>query len=156
MACLEHIKTVSGETGYLVRYPEEWDMTVEQERAWIKNVRESDTICNINCEVDGELAGNCELRFSKSLKQGHRAAIGIALKKAYWGLGIGTAMFEEMIRIAREWEGLAILELEFMEGNHRAQALYEKMGFHIASVKPKAYQLRDGSFRAEFYMQREL
>lgn len=153
--CLEHIKTVSGETEFLVRCPEECNMTEQQELDWINSVRESDTVCNLVCEVNGEIAGNCEIRFTNRVKLGHRAVIGIALKKAYWGLGIGTAMFEEMIHIAQQRQGVTILELEFMEGNDRARALYEKMGFRIVSEKPNAYRLKDGSMRKEFYMQME-
>ena len=38
------------------------------------------------------------------------------LLKDYWGLGIGTAMFEEMIDKARQ-EKLEQLELEVIEGD---------------------------------------
>ena len=156
LECLNYIKTVSGETDFLIRYPEDCDMTEEQERAWIRNARESDNQCNLICEVDGNFAGNCEVSFSRRIKMKHRGTIGIALKKGYWNLGIGTAMFEELIRIAREREGVIQLELEFMEGNFRAQALYEKMGFRTVSFKPNAFRMKDGSLRKEFFMVKEL
>jgi len=153
---LDFLKTSAGETDFLIRYPEECNLTEEQEREWIRNVRDSDCICNILCEVDGKVAGNCEVRFVNRSKLSHRAAIGIALLQPYCSQGIGTAMLEEMIRIARQRQGVSILELEFVEGNKRAQGLYEKMGFRIVSEKPNAIRLKDGRMLKEFYMQKVL
>ena len=150
------MRTASGETDFLARYPEEWNLTEEQEREWIRSVRELDGVCVIVCEVDGELAGNCEVRFHRGIKMGHRGTIGIVLTKAYWGLGIGTAMFEEMICFARTRDGAVQLELEFVEGNARALALYEKMGFAITGVKPNAVRLKDGRMLKEYFMVKPL
>lgn len=153
---LEFLRVSAGETNFLIRYPEECNLTEEQEREWIRNARESDNVCNITCEVDGKIAGNCEVSFSKRIKLAHRGTIGIALLQDCCSQGIGTAMFEELICIARAREGISLLELEFVEGNKRAQALYEKMGFHIVSFKPNAIRLKDGTLLKEYYMQKEL
>ena len=48
------------------------------------------------------------------------------------------------------------MELEFIEGNTRARALYEKMGFRITGVKPNAIRLRDGTLLNEYSMIREI
>ena len=92
----------------------------------------------------------------KSIKTGHRAAVAIALLKDYWNQGIGTRMFQEMIRIAEENENLLQMELEFVEGNTRARALYEKMGFRIAGIRPNAIRLKNGTLLNEYYMVREI
>ena len=65
-------------------------------------------------------------------------------------------MFEEMIRIAEANENLIQMELEFVEGNTRARALYEKMGFRIPGVNPDAIRLRDGTLLNEYCMIREI
>ena len=153
---LDLMWTVSGETDFLIRYPEEWDLTEEQERAWIHNVRESEDVCVIVCEVDGDLAGNCEVRFHKNIKLRHRGSIGIVLLRRFWGLGIGTAMFREMIRLGELREGILQLELEFVEGNTRAQALYEKMGFRVTGFRPNAFRLKDGRVLKEYFMAKPL
>ena len=80
----------------------------------------------------------------------------IALLKEFWNQGIGTRMFEELIRIAEENENLLQLELEFVEGNVRARALYEKMGFRIAGIRPNAIRLKNGTLLNEYYMIREI
>ena len=108
------------------------------------------------CIVDGKVAGNCQIAWKTGLKTRHRASVAIALLKEFWNLGIGTRMFEEMIRIAEANENLIQMELEFVEGNTRARALYEKMGFRITGINPNAIRLRDGTLLNEYCMIREI
>lgn len=82
--------------------------------------------------------------------------MAIALLKEYWNQGIGTRLFQEMIRIAEENENILQMELEFIEGNSRARALYEKMGFSIAGIHPDAIRLKDGTLRNEYLMIRKM
>ena len=109
----------------------------------------------IVCFVEGKLAGNCQIARKAHLKNKHRGTVAIALLREYWGLGIGTAMFEEMLEIARGW-GLAQVELEVIEGNDRAMALYEKMGFETVAAIPDAIRLEDGTSLKEFTMAKKL
>lgn len=149
---LEFLRITAGETDFLLRMPEECDLTEEQERDWIRGCRESEYVCAIVCEVDGEIAGNCEVRFNKRLKIRHRSNVGIGLKRRFWNLGIGTAMFEELIRVVREKEGVTQMELEFAQGNERGRALYEKMGFRVIGCRPDAFRLKDGTMLDEYMM----
>lgn len=108
------------------------------------------------CLVEGKVAGNCQIAWKTGLKTRHRAAVAIALLKDYWNQGIGTRLFTELIRIAEENENILQMELEFIEGNTRARALYEKMGFRIVGIKPNAVRLKDGTLLNEYYMIREI
>lgn len=150
---LAYIKQCCGETEFLVRYPEEYSDSVEAEEDWIRGVVDSPAALPITCYVDGRIAGSCELRFHRGIKAGHRASIGISILKEFWGLGIGSAMFEELIAAARA-HGTEILELDHIEGNHRARHLYEKYGFCVVAEKPRAFKLKDGTYRSEFSMQK--
>lgn len=150
---LNYIKKSCGETDFLLRYPEEWNITVEQEVEWVNRLRSSPNTLGIACYVDGEVAGNCEISFRSGIKTSHRATVAIAILKDYWNLGIGSAMFEELITAAQK-RGTEIIELAFIEGNNRARHLYEKFGFRVISQKPNAFKLKDGTYRDEFYMQK--
>ena len=154
---LKYIKKSCGETDYLTRYPEEWDsVSVESEEKWVKNLRESQSSLAITCYIDGEIAGNCEINFRGGIKTSHRATVAIAILKEYWNLGIGSAMFTELIAAAEARPETEIVELEFVEGNDRARALYEKYGFQIVGERPNAFKLKDGRMQKEYFMQKTL
>lgn len=154
---LDYLIITSGETDFLLRYPEECGRyTPEGEKALFDRMNASDTEAMLVCTVEGKVAGNCQITWNNRIKTGHRASVAIALIKEYWGQGIGTRMFEEMIRIAKTNERLIQLELEYVEGNSRARALYEKMGFRITGVRPNAIRLKDGTLLNEYTMIKEL
>ena len=154
---LNSIKTSSGETEFLSRTIEDWEsVTVESEEKFIFNVRESNSTLFIACYIDGMIAGNCDITFKTGSKTSHGATVGIAIQKKYWNIGIGSAMFNELIKAADEHNGTEIVDLEFIEGNNRAKALYEKFGFETVSVKPNFFKQKDGTYQNLIYMQKIL
>ena len=154
-AALEYMKITADETPYLLRTPEEVTLTIPDEEKYLHRVAEDPNTASIFCFVDGVLAGNCNISRKTKLKNRHRASVGIALKQQFWGLGIGTALFGEMIAIAEGW-GVLQIELEVIEGNDRAMALYRKMGFETVSFVPNAIRMSDGSSVKEFLMVKPL
>lgn len=148
---IAYLKAYYEQTPYLMRYPDEFAVTAEQEATYLERQLVSPDVLMLVCEVEGKLAGNCQLDLNRWRKTRHRGQVAIALLKDYWGLGIGTAMFEEMIDKARQ-EKLEQLELEVIEGNQRAIELYHKMGFVYTGEKPNAIRLEDGSSLKELMM----
>lgn len=154
---LEYLMVSAGETEYIVRYPEECSKyTAEGEKVLFEQKNKSPDAAMVMCIVDGKVAGNCEITFSKNIKTRHRASIAIALISEFWNQGIGTKMLQEMIRLAGEREYVTQIELDVVEGNSRARHLYEKMGFRITGVRPNAIRLKDGTFLNEYMMVKEI
>ena len=154
-AALEYMKITAGETPYLLRTPEEIRLSVADEEKFLSRFPDNPNSTMILCFVEGKLAGNCQIDRRTKLKNRHRASVAIALRKEFWNLGIGTALFEEMLAIAENW-GVLQVELEVIEGNDRAMALYRKMGFETMSFVPNAIRMPDGSFVQEFLMVKPL
>ena len=152
---LEHLRITAEETDFLLRYPEECTMTVEQEQAYLRGSLANPHCMMLLCEVDGKIAGNCNITRHNKRKTRHRASIGIALIREFWNLGIGTTMFETMTAIAQNW-GVDQLELEVFADNQRAMALYTKQGFRIVAEHPRAIKRKDGSHISEYLMIKEL
>ncbi len=144
MKILNYMKKSSAETIFLMRYPEEITMTSEQEEEFLKSARESENQMMITAFVEGEIAGNCNIVLSSKIKEAHRAGVAIALLSDYWGLGLGSILMGELIKKAEEL-GLMQVELDYIEGNERAKALYEKLGFEEVGIKPRAIKLKDGT-----------
>ena len=154
---LEYLYKSAGETDFILRYPEECGKyNPVDEKTIFERMNASPTEAMLVCLVEGKVAGNCDIKMNTRIKTRHRASIGIALLKDYWNQGIGTRMFQELIRIAEENEDILQMELEFIEGNVRARALYEKMGFRITGMRPNAIRLKDGRLLNEYQMVREI
>ncbi len=154
---LFNIRTAAAETDFLSRTAQDWqDATVESEEKWIRNNRESEHDLVLACYIDSMIVGTSEITFLHSSKTSHRAVLGIAIQKEFWNLGIGSAMFEVLLDVAEKHKGTKIAELEFISGNDRGKALYEKFGFRVVSVKPNVFKLQDGSYQDMYYMQKVL
>ncbi len=154
---LDYLFVSAGETEFILRYPEECGKyTAEGEKALFDRINASENEAMLVCLVEGKVVGNCQILWKTGIKTRHRASVAIALLKEYWNLGIGTRMFQEMIRIAEENPNILQMELDFVEGNSRARALYEKMGFRITGVRPDAIRLKDGTLLNEYSMVRKI
>lgn len=152
-AVLDYLFVSAGESEFLLRYPEECDKyTYEGEKALFERVNASESEAFLLCFVEGKLAGTSQVMFNTHIKTRHRARVAMGILKAFWNMGVGTAMLQEMIEIAKSHQYVRQIELEFIEGNVRARALYEKMGFQIVSVHPDAIRLKDGTFLNEYAM----
>ena len=102
--------------------------------------------------LDGELVGNCGVNaMSDHFKMRHRASLGISIKKKAWGLGLGTLLMEKALEQAKE-NGFTQVELGVFADNDRARYLYRKLGFTEMGCIPKAFCLKDGTYRDEVQM----
>lgn len=154
---LKFITKCCAETDFLSRYPEEWEsMTIESEAKWINSNRSSPAALGIDCYIGEEIVGSCDINIRGGMKTSHRATVAISVLKEYWNLGIGSAMFAELVAVAQARPEIEIIELEFIEGNDRARALYEKYGFKIVGERPNAFKLKDGRLLKEYFMQKEM
>ena len=99
---LDYLLLSAGETEFILRYPEECGKyTYEGEKALFERLNASQEDAMLVCIVDGKVAGSCEITFNQHLKTRHRASVAIALLREFWGQGIGTRLFQEMIGIAQ-------------------------------------------------------
>lgn len=153
---LDFMQQVYAQTDFLLRYPEEQRFTPETEKSYFARMNESKRDAMPVCFIDGTIAGNCQLSCAPNLKLRHRASLAIAVLRKFWGQGVGTQLLQTLIRIAEKDSDLLQLELDYIEGNSRARALYEKMGFRITGVKPDAIRLKDGTLLNEYSMLRKI
>ena len=142
-----------GQTDYLMQYPEEMaDYTIEKQSNFINRMIESPNDKMFTVIVDGRIAGTGQVSFNSRIKTRHKAGIGIALLKEYWGLGIGSAIFTEIIKTAQGREGVELLELEVASCNTSAIRLYDKLGFVVYGQRPYSLKLKDGTYYDELLM----
>ncbi len=83
-------------------------------------------------------------------RQRHVGYIGIMVNGDYHGMGVGTALMENLLDIADNWLGLVRLELTVFCDNEKAVGLYKKLGFEIEGTMKKA-AIKNGKY-ADMYM----
>lgn len=98
----------------------------------------------IVAEVDGEVAGSAGI-FVREPPFAHVGDVGMALRAAWQGRGIGARLLDACLEQGLDWLGLQRLELEVWPDNTRAHALYRGRGFEEEGRRRLAC-FRDGTF----------
>lgn len=155
-AALDSFNLTHKETDYLLTYPDEGGLTLEDEAQYLQGRTESDDEVEILAEVDGSVVGSAGVgRVGSKEKLRHRAEFGIGIERAYWGLGIGRALVEACIECARA-AGYAQLELDVVADNERAIALYQSVGFVEYGRNPRGFRTRQSGWQEQVLMRLEL
>ncbi|WP_428770838.1 GNAT family protein [Treponema sp. HNW] len=151
-AVLECMRLSASQTYFLLRYPEEIVLTVEDEKKRLDDINNSENGFMLAAFIDGELVGNAGvLCKADCIKTRHRGDFGMGIKKAFWGFGLGTRMLSEAILAAKQTR-LEQIELGVFADNSRALHMYKKAGFVQTGIIPRAYKLKDGTYRDEIQM----
>jgi RimJ/RimL family protein N-acetyltransferase len=111
---------------------------------WLKKDLEEKSSKYIVAELNNEPAGFVRLSFRPDFgRDRHITWLGIAVRKKHWRRGVGTALMNEAISLAKE-SGYSKLMLGTFEGNERAIPLYEKLGFRTEAYEDEEVYI-DGS-----------
>ena len=149
---LHHLVVTSGETDFMLHYPDEIKMTKQMEESYLAKIEKDPKSLMICAEVDGKIVANGGIDPVGNCDRGrHRAVFGVSIQKAYWGLGIGSAITRALILKAKEM-GYEQLELEVVASNERGIALYKKLGFEAYGLRKKSFKYRDGHYEDEYLM----
>ena len=149
---LEYLKKTAVETNFLLRYPEEVIMTIEEERSFLDSIRENPRGLMICAFIEDKLAGTTNISgIGERYKISHRATFGIAVLKEAWNLGIASALINEILQFAKDrW--FELVELEVASPNHNAINLYKKFGFKIYGTRENGFKFKDGTYCDEHLM----
>ena len=148
----EHRYRTSGETHFMARYPEEGKLNLEKMTAGLKELEKDEQAFLVTAFLDGNIIGDAGVtKLRELMKYRHRAYFGMSILADYCELGLGSAMMETAIEQAKE-NGFEQMELGVFEDNPRAIHLYEKYGFEKYGIQPRAFKLKDGTYRDEIIM----
>ena len=152
----EHRYRTSGETHFMARYPEEGRLNTEKMQEGLKSLEEDSQAFLVTAYLNGKIIGDAGVtKLRELMKYRHRAYFGMSILAEYCELGLGSAMMETAIMQAKE-NGFEQIELGVFEDNKKARHLYEKFGFEKYGIHPRAFKLKDGTYRDEIIMVRFL
>ena len=135
------------QTEFLLTYPGESPMTVENERDFLAQSAASSNSIEICAVIGSEIVGTAGITpIGSQEKLRHRAEFGISIAQEFWGLGIGQALTAACIDCARK-AGYAQLELDVVADNASALALYKKFGFVEYGRNPKGFRSRNTGYQ---------
>jgi L-amino acid N-acyltransferase YncA len=150
---VEHINSLVDEGVEILRNVK---VTRDQEAEWLEkrlaDLKEEKLLFLV-AEVDQRIIGTSAVVKRRGYSS-HAGDLGIAIRKGYRNIGIGTAMLETIISEARK-TGIKILFLRVFATNKAARRLYEKMGFKETGLTPNVFY-KDGKYIDEATMSKEI
>ncbi|MGJ7033101.1 GNAT family N-acetyltransferase [Niabella hirudinis] len=117
------------ESPHLITTVNEFNFTRQQEQARIRSLNESDNSLLLIAMAHNRIIGNLQLNGESRSKIRHNALLGIAIRKEWQNIGLGTALIRTATEWARDRGVLKTIWLNVHATNERAIALYKKMGF---------------------------
>lgn len=148
---INHVKKINEETDFLIREPDEFEFTIKKQKSFIQARINSDINLFMVAEMDGIIIGSCILSGSTLRREKHKVDLGISIQRKYWGLGIGRKLIEISMCWAKE-NNIEKIILKVDTSNHRAVALYGKLGFEVEGRLLRDKYLSDGSYRNSYLM----
>ncbi len=99
---------------------------VEAWRGWISRSH----VCTVLARIDGELVGFATMQPNNDgLSAAHSAElIGVFVLQAYWGQGIGHALFQRMLKEAGDADFIEMVYWE-IESNVSGKEFYQSLNF---------------------------
>lgn len=133
------------------RHPEGFTATVAERDSlpldwWIDRVSDAPDAPQriVGAFEDHHLVGVAGLRRAQRPKTRHKATLfGMAVHPSAQGRGVGRALVEAVLELARSTPGIALVQLTVSETNDRALGLYTACGFTIFGTEPVAIRVGD-------------
>lgn len=150
------LKKTAEETPFLIREPDEINLTLESEEAFLKNRINAPGELLLIAETEGKHIGNCSVSgMGGFCRYSHRCSIAIALYRKYANAGIGTLLMDTALLAAKRM-GYEQAELEVVSSNKNAIALYQKLGFQKYGTFPNNMRYSDGVYEDADWMMKKL
>lgn len=155
-AVFDNFNATHAQSDYLLAYPDENRFDAAQEGEFLREKSENDREVELVALIDDVIVGTAGIEsLGSQYKVRHRAEFGVSVDKAYWGLGVGSALLSACIKCAM-LAGYKQLELNVVADNTRALALYSKNGFVEYGRNPRGFYSRISGFQELVYMRLDL
>lgn len=143
---LKHVNAMADEApDCLPLLPGEFKITLEDERKLITETNTTDNSIFLLAEVEDELVAICSAMGGKRQAIRHSATLGLSVRKAWQGKGIGKQLLQTTIDWAKTSGVIRRLDLRVYADNARAISLYKKLGFATEGLRKQSI-LRNGQF----------
>ena len=140
-ALISHVNRVGGESDYLTLGPGEFELAEREEADFLRKCRDLENQVYILALTEGQIVGALNFSAGHRPRTRHSGELGMSVRKAYWGLGVGSTLLEALLEWARQTRIIKKINLRVRADNHRAILLYERKGF-----------VKEGTIRKELFL----
>jgi RimJ/RimL family protein N-acetyltransferase len=121
--------------------PGEFEISLAQEQVTLRQYREASNRLYLVGMLGDQIVSTLSFAAGQRPRVRHAGEFGLSVRKAYWGLGIGTRMLEALLSWARGTQTITKVNLRVRTDNLRAIALYLRKGFAIEGTICKAIRI---------------
>ena len=133
------------ESDFLTFGKNEIEITIEKEQHSIESINSKSNSMMAAALINGEIIGIIVFRGGERIRVKHVGEMGVTVRKAYWGLGIGSFLIEFLIDWAKETGIIKKINLKVRSDNENAIKLYGKYDFMKEGILSKEFFI-DGKF----------
>ena len=112
---------------FIMTRPEEFDLSITQERDWIREQDDALGRLALVALADGEVAGTLSCGTSARQRVAHVGDVGITLRRSFWDSGLGSLMFSTLIEWAESHPVLELLKLSVYPDNHPSDRVIQEV-----------------------------
>jgi RimJ/RimL family protein N-acetyltransferase len=153
-AIMEMVSGIFRSSPYLLTEPDEFNVTLDQEKSWIEGFVKSANGVLLVTECEGQLVGILDFQGGHRRRIAHSGTIGTSVRSEFRGKGVGSLLMTALIEWAKSTGKVERLDLLVFADNAQAIALYKKMGFQEEGRKRRGIRLADGRYMDELMMAR--
>jgi RimJ/RimL family protein N-acetyltransferase len=133
-------KILFASTDQVLTMPEEYTITVPEEKVWIANFARHPNSLVLIAERNSQIIGLLFFIPGSKKKNAHTGEFGVNVHPQFQGTGIGRQLIMTLLDWAKENKTIEKIFLQVFASNQMAISLYKTMGFieegrHVNAIK---------------------
>ncbi|NOT74226.1 MAG: GNAT family N-acetyltransferase [Cyclobacteriaceae bacterium] len=137
---ISYSKVLFKSTDQVLTTVEEYTITIENEKIWIKTLNDNPRSHVLVAELDNQIVGLLFFMPNTKIKNAHTGEFGVSVHPDFQGIGIGRALIQALLDWAKGNESIEKVYLNVFATNEHAIKLYKDLGFveegrHVKAIK---------------------
>lgn len=143
---ITYSKLLFASTNQVLTLPEEYTITVDNEKKWIDDLNNNPNALLLISEMNNSIVGFLFFIPNSKKKISHTGEFGVNVHPSYQGQRIGQFLIETLVKWARQHAQIEKVFLQVFATNYNAIKLYKKLGFIEEGRHIKAIKQSDGKY----------
>lgn len=126
---IDYAKILFASTDQVLTTPEEYKITLEDQKVWINNSLQNPDSIILVAELNNEIVGLLDFAAKPKKKQNHTGEFGVSVHPHFQGQNIGRQLINTLLNWAKENKQIEKVFLNVLDTNKNALKLYKELGF---------------------------